>query len=237
MEWNASRPKDFEQKVPKPLVVEVKVNGHTARALLDSGSLRDFISTTLVDLLKLEKERLAKPIGLQMAVSGSRSSINYSTSVNLSYQSIAEKRRLDVINLESYDMILGSPFLFQHKVTMCMNPPGVHVGSAVAEEMRGELVTTIASCATELLEDELEKGESRDICLTAASTPLPPLRVINHRIPLINDNKIYAWRNSRCPEALRGEWEKKFQAYLGTGRWEYATGKNTVPMLFIAKKG
>ena len=178
-----------------------------------------------------------------MAVSGSRSSINYSTNVNLSYQTIAEKQRFDVINLESYDMILRSPFLFQHRVTMCMNPPGVHIGSAVAEEMRRELVTTIVSCATELLEDELEKfweilrGESQDSCLTAASTPLPPLRVINHCVPLIDKHKVYTRRNSRCPEVLRGEWEKKFQAYLGTGRQEYATGKNAVPMLFIAKKG
>ena len=43
---NATRLKGFTRKVPRPIVVVTKVNGQPTRALLDSGSLGDFISTT-----------------------------------------------------------------------------------------------------------------------------------------------------------------------------------------------
>ena len=51
LQRNAASTRDFTRLVPKPLVVVVKVNGHAARALLDSGSLGDFISTSLTDQL------------------------------------------------------------------------------------------------------------------------------------------------------------------------------------------
>ncbi|KAG8693823.1 hypothetical protein FRC09_010274 [Ceratobasidium sp. 395] len=73
-----ARPKDITCKLPKPLVIQAMINGKPVRALIDSGSLGDFISTTAVDQLKLEHEALTKPIGLQMAVAGSKSSINFS---------------------------------------------------------------------------------------------------------------------------------------------------------------
>jgi hypothetical protein len=76
--------------VPKPLVVVVKVNGHPARALFDSGSLGDFVSSTLVDQLKLKKDALTKPIPLHLAVQGSRSMINYGTMVQFEYQTVNE---------------------------------------------------------------------------------------------------------------------------------------------------
>lgn len=53
IERNAARVKDFERIVPHPIVIEVHVNGNAARALVDSGSLSDFISTKLVDQLNI----------------------------------------------------------------------------------------------------------------------------------------------------------------------------------------
>ncbi|KAI0323422.1 hypothetical protein GY45DRAFT_1211891, partial [Cubamyces sp. BRFM 1775] len=53
IERNAMRPKDSTRKAPMPIVVSVTVNGHRARALLDTGCMADFISTTLVDQLKI----------------------------------------------------------------------------------------------------------------------------------------------------------------------------------------
>jgi hypothetical protein len=45
----AAKPKDFERKVPKYLVVNVEINNQVVRALIDSGSLADFVSTTVAD--------------------------------------------------------------------------------------------------------------------------------------------------------------------------------------------
>jgi len=237
----AAIPKDFERKVPKPIVIEVFINGKPAQALLDSGSMADFISTRLVDQLKLEKRVLAKPLGLQLAVSGSRSKINYEASARFQYQQIDMVKRFDVANLESYDLILGTPWLFQHKVLFGFNPTRISVGSAEGTGISGTDITTISSMATDLFEDNIEnfrvmlKQEASDLCRDALETGLPPLRVINHRIPLIDESKIYAWRPSKCPEPLKGLWKEKRQAYIKSGRWRIATGTNAVPMLIIKK--
>jgi hypothetical protein len=93
------------------------------------------------------------------------------------------------------------------------------------------------------LEKEVKKARAElyklvePLCAKASETALPPLWDINHTIPLINEGKIYPWRPSRCPEALRPQWTNKHRAYLKTGRWKVTSNGNTVPMLFIKKPG
>ncbi|TFK79489.1 hypothetical protein K466DRAFT_579187 [Polyporus arcularius HHB13444] len=58
LERNAMKPKDYTRTVPVPVVVEATVNGHAVRALLDTGSMADFLSTTIADQLKLDLETL-----------------------------------------------------------------------------------------------------------------------------------------------------------------------------------
>ncbi|QRV96899.1 Transposon Tf2-1 polyprotein [Ceratobasidium sp. AG-Ba] len=243
IERNSAIPKDLERRTSAALIAEMFVNGKSCRVLLDSGSLGNFISTTVVDQLRLKPEILAKPIGLNMAVSGSKSQIKHSVEVNIKYQGIDGTYRLDIANLDWYDLILGTPFLHTHSIALAFNPHAVLVRSVKPLPLTGPHVRTIEACATELYEEKLDEirqmlyKESEDICKQAADTPLPPLRAINHRIPIIDENKTYSWRSSRCPDALRGQWEKKLKAYLDTGRWEFATGKNAIPMLLIPKKG
>ena len=114
---------DTSHLVPHPLVVVVHINGHPTCALIDSGSLGDFILSTLTQQLALKKSELVSPIPIQLAVQGSRSRINYGATAELCYQTIQEQRYLDVINLSGYDLILGTPWLFQHKITYGINPP------------------------------------------------------------------------------------------------------------------
>ncbi|EMD30509.1 hypothetical protein CERSUDRAFT_101289 [Gelatoporia subvermispora B] len=47
LQRNAANPRDFKRLIPEPMVVVVEINGHPARALLDSGSLSDFMSSKL----------------------------------------------------------------------------------------------------------------------------------------------------------------------------------------------
>ncbi|KZT21630.1 hypothetical protein NEOLEDRAFT_1073350, partial [Neolentinus lepideus HHB14362 ss-1] len=241
LERNAARMKDFTRVLPKPLVVVVQINGAPVRALLDSGSLADFVSTTLVDQLHLKTDILVKPLSVQLAVTGSRSKVNHSVSAQLQYQSIDETRRFDVINLDNYDVILGTPFLFQHKVLLGFNPSQIAIGSAPALPIQGDQATTLSSLAADLLEDHLEilrrelQDYARDICKEASETPLPPLRAVNHSIPLIDETKVYAWRPSRCPDALKPLWQEKCDAYIRNGRWQVRTGMNAMPMLMLKK--
>src|SRR5947209_17974299 len=65
--------------------------------------------------------------------------------------------------------------------------------------------------------------------------PLPPLRVINHIIPLLDDNKVYPWRPLKCSEALKPLWRARWGDYIHAGRWEFQSGTNAVPMLMLKK--
>ncbi|TCD60681.1 hypothetical protein EIP91_009663, partial [Steccherinum ochraceum] len=78
--------------------------------------MADFVSTTIVDQLKLKTEVLQKPIPVQMAVRGSRSKINWSVRAQLKLYDIDSPRQFDVANLDNYDMILGTPFIYQHQI-------------------------------------------------------------------------------------------------------------------------
>ena len=71
-------------------MVKVEINGHPVRALLNSGSLGDFVSTTLVDQVSIAREKLAAPVTLHLAVQGLRSKVNARAKVNLKYQTIDE---------------------------------------------------------------------------------------------------------------------------------------------------
>jgi hypothetical protein len=106
LQCHTSRPKLTGHLTPRSLVVVVLINDLPCHALLDSGSLMDFVSTTVVDQLKLKFDLLEKPIPLQLVVSSSRSIVKATTTVDLKYQDISGPRTLDIANLEAYDIIL-----------------------------------------------------------------------------------------------------------------------------------
>ena len=100
LQRNAARTKDFTQKVPRPVVVVVRINGHPTWALIDSGSLGDLMLTTLADQLKVGKIPLEKPLPVQLAVQGSHTCANYGMKVNLQYQGINSDWYFNIIKLE-----------------------------------------------------------------------------------------------------------------------------------------
>ncbi|OJT08771.1 Retrovirus-related Pol polyprotein from transposon 17.6, partial [Trametes pubescens] len=240
---NAATPRDFSRLIPEPAVVVVLINGEPARALLDSGSLSDFMSAKLAHQLGIQAFELAKPLPVHLAVQGSRAKINYGCRAQLEYQRIKSERYFDIINLLSYDLILGTPFLFQHQVSLGFNPTAVVIGSPDARPIEGKQVRVLQSQAAELLDDRLEEARrelseyAAPICKEASDSPLPPLRAINHRIPLIDPEKIYSWRPSKCPDAHRASWMEKRDAYLKSGRWKMSSARNTSPMLLLTKPG
>ena len=101
LQQNAVQVKGNHRILPKPIVVKVDINGRPARALLDSGSLGDFLSSTLADQLAIKRETLNTPLSLQLAVQGSRSKVNTRASARLDYQDISETRTFDIININN----------------------------------------------------------------------------------------------------------------------------------------
>jgi hypothetical protein len=244
LQHNLAKTKDIARKVPRPIVVIVCINGRDMRALLDSGSLGDFMLSALADQLGLLQEKLKKPITVQLAVQGSRTKVNYGANVDFEYASIKSKHWFDVINVDGYDIILGTPFMYQHRVELGFNDTQLVIGSDTPLPMKqGAEVTVLSSRAMDILEGELDKVRAElkayaaPLCKKAAETELPPLHEVNHRIPLIDPGKALPFWPSKCPEAFRSLWAEKQDHYLNAGRWRFATGANTAPMMFLKKHG
>jgi hypothetical protein len=241
IQCNTAVTRDFRRLIPKPIVVVVHINRCPARALIDTGSLADFMSSTLADQLKIKWITLEKPLTIQLAVQGSGSKVNFGAKAVMSYQHIKEDRFFDIINLQDYDLILGTPFLFQHQVLVGLNPPHIIIGSDKALPVWGEQVSILESRTAGAVEEDLEQvcrqllEWAKPLCAKASQTSLPPLRAINCTIPLIDPEWVYKWHPSRCPEPLRPQWGEKRQAYLSSGCWKMTSMGNTVPMLFIQK--
>ena len=240
---NAARVKGTSERLlPKPIVIQIKINNLPVRALIDSGSLGDFISASVVDQMKLKRTLLEKPLGLQLAVQGSRSKINASVTISYSYQNISDIRQFDVANLNDYDVILGTPWIYQHQVCIGLNPARIVIGSNLPLPITSGTDTKFLLGVAVLSDDpsinkacEELMAYAEPLCREVEQTELPPLRAINHTIPLIDENKVYSWRPSRCPEVFREQWNEKRDAYLKSGRWQLTTARNTSPMLLIPK--
>ena len=145
LERNAATPKDKAQLVPAPIVLDVKIEGQPARALLDTGSLTDFMSSRFTDQVRLRRKALEKPLPVTLAVSGSRSMSNYSTIARFEYEGIDSQRYFDILNLDGYDLILGTPFLFQHQIKIGFNDSTVNIGSTDPLPIRGERLGKVSS--------------------------------------------------------------------------------------------
>ena len=82
--------------------------------MIDSGSLADFMSTKFADQIVIRKIALAKLLPIQLTVQESRSKVNYCTNIRIQYGEINSIQHFDIINLNNYNIILGTLFLFQH---------------------------------------------------------------------------------------------------------------------------
>jgi len=160
------------------VVVVVHLNGHPTWALIDTGSLANFMSSTLADQLKVKKIPLDKPLTIQLAIQGSRLKVNFGTKVHFSYQNVREERFFDIINLQNYDLILGTPFIFQHQVMVGLNLARVVVGSDQALPVHGEHISILESQMVKAQEENLEQTReelrqlAKPLCAKASETGL-----------------------------------------------------------------
>lgn len=126
---NADQVKGRQRVLPKLVVVKVLINNHQAQVLLNSGSLGDFMSSTLANQLGTKKQTMDTPLALQLTVQGSCSKINTITTVRLQYQQINEEHTFDITNINNYNLILGTPWMYQHQVCLGFNPAQIVIGS------------------------------------------------------------------------------------------------------------
>ena len=76
------------------------------------------ISPNFIRAVKIKPFPLDKPIGIQLAVTGSKSAINYGTNMTIKYDEKELTGYFDIVNIDYYDAILGTPFLRKHEVVI-----------------------------------------------------------------------------------------------------------------------
>lgn len=93
------------------LTMYLTINGLEAIVLFDSGSTGDSISPEFARVSGVKTFELENPTQLQLGCSGSRSMISHGTQVPLRIGETAVDVYLDVVNLDRYDVVLGTPFM------------------------------------------------------------------------------------------------------------------------------
>ncbi|KAF9254032.1 hypothetical protein L218DRAFT_887261, partial [Marasmius fiardii PR-910] len=154
-----------------------------------------------------------------LTVQGSVTWIHHACMIDVEYQGIWEQQQFDVLNL-----ILGTPFLFQHQVVLGFNPTCVFIGLDTPLPIMGEGAVEILSSAAEVVEENIDHirrqllTEIQELCKSEDEVGLPPLRVVNYRIPIIEPLRKYPYHPSKVPEVLRPLWNKKHNLYMQLGR-------------------
>jgi len=79
----------------------------------------DFICATGIVPIKLEQ-----PIGLQLACVVSKSTINYGAKSTITFGNQCVEEYFDIANIDYYDVILGTPFLWKLSISLDFASPG-----------------------------------------------------------------------------------------------------------------
>ncbi|RDX44552.1 hypothetical protein OH76DRAFT_1359504 [Lentinus brumalis] len=106
----------------------VEVNGTKAYTLFDTGSTTDSITPEFTHITRAPKIVLEEQVTLQLGCTGSRSKISYGTRVPVKIGPIAEVVYFDVVNLDRYDCVIGTPFMTQHGVVLDMKNRQILIG-------------------------------------------------------------------------------------------------------------
>ena len=109
-----------------------EINSVKAHCLLDSGSEGVLLSLEFMRATGIKTFALEKPIALQLACISSQSMINYGTRATIKIGRKVVKEYFDIVNVEHYDAILGTPFLRKMGVILDFRSPGMaQIGNEV----------------------------------------------------------------------------------------------------------
>jgi hypothetical protein len=105
-----------DKRLQQCIEVSVPVNGLRARVLLDGGSNMNMVSPEFATVAKIPTIELQDQMTLQLTVTGSRSKINYGAWATVDFGPINPKVYFDIANIDGYNIILGTPFMWEHGI-------------------------------------------------------------------------------------------------------------------------
>ena len=112
-----SRP-SWKHNDNQPISVLWEIGGVKAHCLINSGCKGIMISPSFIRVVKIKPFLLDKPIGIQLAVMGSKSVINCGANATIKYNEKESKEYFNIVNIDYYDAILETPFLRKHEVVI-----------------------------------------------------------------------------------------------------------------------
>lgn len=135
------------------------VNGIMALMLWDSGSTSTAMSPHFADISWALVFNLTEPVTLQLGTVRSCSKINFDTMAKMELADIMSMEYVDVVNIDRYDLLIGTPFIHWRGVILdfkknCVSINGVSIPAEVI----------------------LSTGKVHDVCQHWLWQPLPPAR-------------------------------------------------------------
>ncbi|KIK51936.1 hypothetical protein GYMLUDRAFT_146844, partial [Collybiopsis luxurians FD-317 M1] len=187
----------------------------------------------------IKVHQLADQHSLQLGTVGSKAKFNFGTTIKTSYGGIEDNVYFDIVNVDRYDAIVGTYFMRKHgiqldfendKILICGKPaPILSVGEDASEFIRH------AAMRRESQNQYYRHKESSQNMLSGVPEVLPPLREINHKIILIDEQRRYNYYMPRCPDYLKTQLSDKLGHYTRAKWWIQETTPQAAPMLCIPK--
>ncbi|KIJ50814.1 hypothetical protein M422DRAFT_244761, partial [Sphaerobolus stellatus SS14] len=139
-----ARPLPTRGKENETISVFWDIAGTKAHCLLDSGCEGIMISSEFIRANKLPKFELKKPVILQLACVGSKSTVQYGLTAKILLGKEKYDEYFDIANVDYYDIILGTPFLCRFKILLNFKNNCVHMGKLNFPNRFGSLTPTEA---------------------------------------------------------------------------------------------
>jgi hypothetical protein len=106
------------EKDNRCFVTRMKLHNLEAYVLLDSGCTSDSISPEFVTSVGLKVHELEEPVPLQLGTIGSHSKINFGLFTNFEIGRIKGNHYFYVVNIDRYNVILGTMFMRKHSIIL-----------------------------------------------------------------------------------------------------------------------
>lgn len=110
------RPSRGDPKDCQPMTIIMDISSQKALTLMDSGCTIEALSPTHVQLTNGKIHQLKDQHSLQLGTIGSHAKFNYGTTMWTSYSDICEDVYYDIININRYNVIVGTHFMYTHSI-------------------------------------------------------------------------------------------------------------------------
>ncbi|KAJ7120141.1 hypothetical protein C8R44DRAFT_623675, partial [Mycena epipterygia] len=217
----------------------VDINGHKAFTLFDSGCTTEAISPDFCQVANICVFPIESEVVLQLGMAGSRSKINHGATARVTYSTLVSEEYVDIVNLDRYDAIVGTRYMRKHGISHAIKPRRRCLTMTRTAAVRHS--AELKADGAKLTEEDIPRLRdrwmeiSKDI-MSGVPETMPPLRAVNHRIPLIDDKKIYNYHLPKCPDSMKDQLLDKINRYVRAGWWTAVQTDQAAPMLCIPKK-